>query len=277
MKPQSLLLASENVPHFVNKNTRDRVLHCYRALHRELSHLEDQFAKPHLKMLTQHNFSRFKFIASADKISALVSYAESHELTWIQQANRGSYKDLYRVLQIAYTSFGVRESPLKQILQSYKPICDHKEPAYRLNNIETPKERTFNEYQVLEKEARTKKFSDIKSRYWQLAKLLLKGPVTLEKPKRKIVISLEDLESPLLTVLGTPISHSRQANVLKRLYARFIRDSPKPQHPYALAQLENQLKNKNLNRKFRRRLKELSKTLYSVDKQGNIIQIDPFI
>lgn len=277
MRPQSLLLAAENVPHFVNQNTRARVLNCYRAFHQELSLLKDGFAKAHLRLLVQHSFSRFKFIASDNKIDALVDYAESHELAWLQHANAGSHKDLYRVLQIAYTNYGVKESPLKQILQNYKPICDHKEPAYRLNNIGTPRERTFTEYRRIEKETRAKQFTDIKSRYWQLVKLLLKSSVTLEKPKRKIVIKLEDLDSSLLTVLGTPISLARQANVLKRLYARFLRDSSRPQHPLALTQLEYQIGNKALDRKTRRRLKELSRTLYSVDRQGNIIQPSPFI
>lgn len=277
MRPQSLLLAAENVPHFVNRRTRSRVLNCYRAFHRELSRLKDGFAKEHLRLLAQHSFSRFKFIANDNKIDALVSYAESHELAWLQQANAGSHKDLYRVLQIAYTNYGVKETPLKQVLQTYKPLCDHKEPAYRLNNIRTPSERTFAEYRAMEKDTRAKRFVDIKSRYWQLVKLLLKSSVTLEKPKRKLVIKLDDLDSSLLTVLGTPISLARQANVLKRLYARFLRDSPKPQHPLALTQLESQIGNKTLDRKTRRRLKELSRTFYSVDRQGNIIQPNPFI
>lgn len=271
--PQSILLKRECVPHFVNKTTRAYVLSSYRTLHRDLNQLPDSFIRAHLKKLAQDGFARFKYVSQAEKILALVDFAEANECKWVSGARSGNHKDISQLLRVAVSTYGVKNSSLQRVLFTPLPFKhSRKSLNFILNNVTIPRERNFEDHRKTFERIRKQKLDEIDHSYWKLIKLLQSNGIKTGKRDRKLLFNPEDTGTRTLTVLGQPLSMRRQENILKELYDRMLRDAPRPIHPKMYEHLKSQTKNISLGRKLRRRYSELVSECFTIDQEGKLVK-----
>lgn len=271
--PQSILMMRENIPHYINFATRGPVLACYKHLHRDLNKLPDPFIRSHLKSLAQDWFARFKFVTDPSKVLALIEFSEVHELKWATAAKMGNHKDLAKLLKLAVSTYGVKNSSISRILFSQTPnIIDRKSLYYKLNSNVIPPERSLEDHQQTFDSIKKRHIGEIEHSYWKLVKLLHTNGINTGKRQRKLLFHPEDIGVRTLTVLGQPLSKSRQANILKSLYDRFLRDAPRPIHPKMYEHIVSQSTNMELTRKLRRRFSELVSDCFTTNEEGKIIR-----
>lgn len=265
MRPQSLLLVAENIPHFINRATRTRVLSAYRELQRNIGRLADPFARAYLRQLAQHTFSGYKFVADTYKINALLDYAETHEFKWAALAAESRVKGLDKVIEIAYTTYGVKESPLKRVMAQPPRTCDHKSLWYRLNNIPEPQISTFAEHSEMMQ--RTQDRNASLEPYWELVRILHKSGVRFGRHRRILHYHINETTSTV-NDFGKPLALRRQRNVLKRAFTKFLRDAPRPIHPQCFEDISQLGSSPALPRLYRNRFKQLARQVYTCDEFG---------
>jgi len=270
MRPQSLLLAAENIPHYINKTTRKRVLRSYQELQRNIGKLADPFARDQLRLLAQHSFAGYKFVSDTNRINALLDYAETHEFKWADLASQRKIKEVHKVLEIAFTTFGVKETPLKRLMAHPPQLCDHKSLCYRLNNISKPHIADFEGHAKKMNSISGQPVGNIEEPYWKLVRLMQTSAIKFGRHRRRLHFWPEDIVKSTLDVFGKPIMPSRQKNTLSKLYDKFLRDALPPVHPKSLEYVAKQIQSPTLPRIYRRRFRELGNHIYTLDEDGKI-------
>lgn len=273
MLPQSILLATENVPFYINSATRKRVLLTYKQLHRNLNFWKDDFIRKQLKFLLQQEFAAFKYVTQPARISALLDYAEKKEFQWINTLFMGQHSSMEALLSRACVSYKVKEPPLKRVMFTMPLQCDHSSLVYQANNATIPKVRTFDEHISLTRKIAGMPLTKIQNRFWLLFEVLRRNKIREGKNGRKLMFDLQDLSCSYLNILGEPLALCRQKNSLSRFYSRFIHDSPKPVHMDIIKHVETSVCDRRFSRSYRRAMRFVGLSLFSLNENtGDLVK-----
>lgn len=252
------LLRKAHFPQYVHSPTRAQVLHLFKNLLVQINRFPDTLARDRLRYLAGQKFTTYKYVTDPLRIDALCEIAAA-DLDLITSANNGNVKNLKTVLDRAFRTIGVKQSPLRALVPVTEPSIDKTTLAYKFNNLQMPTTPSFKQHFKATPESHL---------FYAFVHFLTKNQLTSGLNGRKIFLQ----PSVQYTVLGKPVAPCRQRNILRKTYHLILRDAFRPVHPSVIRHLEAQLTEPNKDRRLRRRLLECAREYYSVDDAGGIVK-----